>query len=196
MQGFLRRTGTRVWLAGIALAVVGLATVEAAPGRYLSIDDFLDAVFGQGEREASSLIVDAGLRQQVEALLGRPFPKLRVRYWQRTSSAEPARKTAWVLDEIGKTEPITIGVGIEDGHVATVRVLEFRESRGFEVRYDFFTSQFTGAGLEPDTQLDRRIDGITGATMSVDAVQSVVRLALLLDRHVQENREATARLLR
>jgi hypothetical protein len=35
------------------------------------------------------------------------------------------------LDEIGKELPITIGVAVESGAIHNVRVLEFRESRGY-----------------------------------------------------------------
>ena len=64
-----------------------------------------------------------------------------------------------------------------------VRVLEFRETRGWEVRYPFFTDQFSGAHLsngQRDAQLDQQIDGITGATLSVRAVTRAVQAALYL----------------
>jgi hypothetical protein len=66
-----------------------------------------------------------------------------------------------------------------------LRVLEFRESRGWEVRYPFFTDQFGGIGLRPDLQLDRPIDGISGATLSVRALKKLARLALYLTQQTQ-----------
>ena len=93
-------------------------------------------------------------------------------------------RSAWILNEIGKELPITIGVAVSSGAIASVDVLEFRESRGWEVRYPFFTDQFVDARLGPNDKLDRRIDGITGATMSVDAVTRVAQVALLLHEHV------------
>lgn len=59
----------------------------------------------------------------------------------------------------------------------------FRESRGFEVRYPFFTDQFRGARLREGLDLDREIDGISGATLSVRALTKLARLALLLRAH-------------
>ncbi len=64
-----------------------------------------------------------------------------------------------------------------------VRVREFREARGWEVRYPVFTDQFNDVRLDGGDELDRQIDGITGATLSVNAVARVVRLALFLYRH-------------
>ena len=73
---------------------------------------------------------------------------------------------------------------MDEGAIDNVQILEFRESRGWEVKYPFFTDQFADARLGPDTRLDRRVDGITGATMSVNAVTRIARVALLLHEHV------------
>lgn len=165
--------------------IVGLATLSVAlgahgsQGRYIEKAEFLLSVFGESEFEQAAVFVDASLRESIENVLGRRFPLLRVRYWRAGSM------TAWVFDEIGKEEPITIGIGIDNDSIATVRILEFRESRGWEVRYPFFTDQFAGARLAENTSIDRDIDGITGATLSVSAVNRAVRLALFLHAHVE-----------
>lgn len=120
------------------------------------------------------------IKSRIEQLVDHPFPGVRVRYCEKEG------KTAWVLDEIGKTEPITSGIIVDQGRVEQVRVLVFRESRGSEVNRDAFTRQYVNAELEDDNSLDRYIDGITGATMSVSAVNRQVKLALLLDEVVRE----------
>jgi hypothetical protein len=51
------------------------------------------------------------------------------------------------------------------------------------VRHAFFTRQFDQAQLE-NGKLDRSIDGITGATLSVEALQRAARLALWLDQQL------------
>jgi hypothetical protein len=61
-----------------------------------------------------------------------------------------------------------------------VTVLAFRESRGWEIRHPAFTQQFKDATLI-DNALDRHIDGVSGATLSVWAMTAVTRLALYLD---------------
>jgi Na+-transporting NADH:ubiquinone oxidoreductase subunit NqrC len=61
-------------------------------------------------------------------------------------------------------------------------VLIFRESHGWEVRHDFFTDQFKGLTLDGDSNLSARIDGISGATLSVNALRNLARFALYLDR--------------
>jgi hypothetical protein len=162
------------------LFVTGLAFAGPAgeTGRYLETDDYLRSVFVAEIPAAETLWVAGDLRDGVERMLGHRFGALRVRYWF------DGARSAWVLDEVGKELPITIGVSVVNGAIDNVRVLEFRESRGWEVRYPFFTDQFVDARLRPDKRLDLRIDGITGATLSVGAVTRIAQIALLMHEHV------------
>lgn len=168
----------RIALSLILATGLAFAGPAGEAGRYVETDDYLRSVFLAEVPAPETLWVTGDLRADVERVLGHRFSALRVRYW-----ADEAR-SAWVLDEVGKELPITIGVSVANGAIADVEVLEFRESRGWEVRYPFFTDQFADARLGPDEHLDRRIDGITGATMSVDAVTRIARIALLLHEHV------------
>lgn len=162
------------------LFVTGLAFAGPGgeAGRYLESDEYLVSAFPVGVPTAKTLWVTGDLRDAVERVLGHRFAALRVRYWF------DGNRTAWILDEIGKELPITIGVTVAAGAIDNVRVLQFRESRGWEVRYPFFTDQFLAVRLGPDERLDRRIDGITGATLSVGAVTRIARIALLMHEHV------------
>ncbi len=74
---------------------------------------------------------------------------------------------------------------IDDGAIRAVRILAYREPRGWEVRHRFFTEQFDGARLAAGGGLDRDIDGIAGATLSVRAVRRVSELALALHRQLE-----------
>jgi hypothetical protein len=149
-------------------------TLPVVAQSYVSRQEFLAAAFNSQEPEQKMLWLDAAQRDTIAEILGHPYRGLRIRYWAVND------RLAWVLDEIGKDKPITIGVVAENGRVVGVTVLEFRESRGGEVRYEFFTHQFIGAGLGSDLRLDQNIDGITGATLSVRAVIDVTELALYL----------------
>ncbi|MBT8047130.1 MAG: FMN-binding protein [Xanthomonadales bacterium] len=167
-------------LSSLLAATVALAGTGGQAGRYLEVEDYLGGVFPGGVPEAQTLWVSGDLRDQVEHILGHRFGALRTRYWY------DGEASAWILEEIGKELPITIGVTIKDGAILNVRVLEFRESRGWEVRYPFFTDQFTQARLAGEGQLDRKIDGITGATLSVSAVKRTAKVALILHEHIDQ----------
>ena len=88
-------------------------------------------------------------------------------------------------------KPITTGLVINEDRVERIRVLEYRESRGGEVRHPFFTGQFKGAGLTEEHRLDRPIDGISGATLSVRALKKLAALALYLHRITGEYDDKT-----
>ncbi len=80
----------------------------------------------------------------------------------------------------GYEKPITVGIVVNQNKIEAVSVLVFRESRGAEVRYPFFTVQFLDGQLNEQFKLDKTIDGISGATLSVQALKKVVTLALYL----------------
>lgn len=122
-------------------------------------------------------------KQTAIDILGHRYHKARAAYWQPKSAAESkSAKTVWILEEIGKEKYITIGVVIEKQRIQAVRIIEFRESRGWEVKLPSFTAQFDQAELtsEPGTRLNKHINGISGATLSVKAVTKIARLALYL----------------
>lgn len=138
---------------------------------------FLGETFDQSPA-AETLWLVGDLQPAVRSILGHDYPAARVRYWRSGT------RTAWVLDEIGKEMPITVGITIGNGAVERVKVLVYRESRGWEVKSPSFTAQFSGARLASEQKLDKQIDGISGATLSVRALSRLTRLALLLDHHV------------
>ncbi len=160
----------------------------AAKGVYLTVPQFVEQSFDDVVPTMRTLWLTPELKAETKTIFGHPYSGLRLRYWQAGA------RSAWVLEEIGKDLPITIGVVVDGGgeSIASVSILEFRESRGGEVRYPFFTEQFRGAQLTEDRRLDRRIDGITGATLSVNAVTKVARLALLLAKSVAASDSAVA----
>ena len=154
------------------------ATHVHAGGVYQEPDAFIAEVFADNPPKAEVIWPDKALKAQIKTILGHNYRGLRIRYWQRDG------RSAWILDEIGKDKPITTGFVINQGRIELVRVLVFRESRGWEVRHAFFTDQFNQAGLKTDMELDRTIDNISGATLSVRAVSKLARVALLLDQEV------------
>lgn len=141
-------------------------------------------MFGGTAPAPRMLWITGETKAGVEDILGHGLGVLRLRYW-----AEDAR-TAWILEEIGKTQPITTGIVVDQGRIARISVLVYRESRGWEVRHSFFTDQFIGASLEENRELDRGIDGISGATLSVRALTKLARLALFLHERAMEQTAA------
>lgn len=128
--------------------------------------------------KAKSIWLTAEDKSIIANILNHKLNLIRIRYWQLNN------QTVWILNEIGKEKPITIGVHITDKQISSLKVLTYRESRGDEVLHEFFTEQFNAAKLTDDNGLTNHIDGITGATMSVRALTKVASIALLLNNKV------------
>lgn len=154
-----------------------------AGGVYQTQEDFLKETFTNNVPKPQVIWPDKNLKQSIADILGHKYKSLRIRYWLQ------GERTAWILDEIGKEKPITTGIVINKQKIERVRVLIFRESRGWEVRHSFFTEQFDAATLKKDTMLDKNINNVSGATLSVRAVTKLARLALMLDQHVKTLQE-------
>ncbi|MEW6611670.1 MAG: FMN-binding protein [Pseudomonadota bacterium] len=167
----------------ILLLLLGLlAALPARAGSqvYLSPEQFLSETFGGSVPKPAVLWITRPMQAELAGILGHPPSQLRQRYWS------DGQKTAWILEEIGKEEPITAGFVVgPDGRITASRVLIYRESRGMEVRYPAFLRQFNGAGLKADRHLDRQVDGISGATLSVWAMERMARAALYLTQQTR-----------
>ncbi len=161
---------------GLVLTCLLASANAHARGIYQEPEAFLQDTFADGVPEAKMIWVTKSIRPTVEKILAHKPNALRIRYWRKAS------RTAWILEEIGKEKPITTGIVIDNGQIERVKVLVFRESRGWEVRHDFFTDQFKGAQIKTDHQLNKSIDGISGATLSVRALRKLARLALYFDQ--------------
>ncbi len=165
-------------LLGILLFISCIGN-SAAKGVYKSQAAFLKETFAGDVPNAALIWLTGDIRKTATRILQHRPSRLRLRYWAR------AAHSAWVLEEIGKEKPISVGIVIKQGRIERLQVLAFRESRGDEVRHDFFTHQFSQTTLKPDLQLSSSIDGISGATLSVRALHKLARLALYLDQQRQ-----------
>ena len=160
--------------------VIGLFFSNAliAEGVYQEPDAFINETFPDDLVEKKVIWLDKPTKSEMEEVLGHAYKGLRVRYWIHGT------KTAWILDEVGKGKPITTGIVINNDKIERIRILVFRESRGWEVRHAFFTDQYSNAALLNNNQLDTNIDNISGATLSVRAVSKLSRIALMLHKKI------------
>jgi hypothetical protein len=150
-----------------------------ARGTYQEPSAFIKEVFSNNLPVVKKMWITGQTREVATKILQHKPARLRVSYWQK------GQRSVWILDEIGKEQPITAGIVINNGKIERVKVLIFRESRGDEIRHNFFVKQFNQATLTIDQQLDRSIDGISGATMSVRALTKLSRLALYLSQQIK-----------
>lgn len=155
------------------------AAIGYAKGTYQQPDVFISEAFNQQVPEPGVVWIKGNLREQIESILQHRYEAKRIRYWKQN------QRSVWILEEVGKKEPITVGITIDDNKINQLKVLIFRETRGWEVRYPFFSNQFNQLSLTDGNQLSDSVDGISGATLSVRALTKLARIALLLNQHIQ-----------
>lgn len=165
-------TETRSQLLLVLLLM--LPTLVPAASVYETQAEFLNRAFSDSPPGPAVTWLSGERKATVRQLLGHDYAALRLRYWCQSG------RSAWVLDEIGKELPITVGVVVDKDHIQSLRVLTYRENRGGEVATPAFTDQFFGAALEENSSLDTTIDGISGATLSVRALTRLAAVALFL----------------
>lgn len=161
-------------LKQLVLSLILLVPAQAATTVYLKPDKFVRDACGGRIPTTKALSLTAQHQAQITKLLRKPYRPSRVRYWVSGG------KMVVILDEIGKTQPITTGFVVNEGAIEQVRVLIYRETIGSEVRRPTFTRQLAGATLK-GTRLNRRVNNIAGATLSVRALTRLAAVALYLD---------------
>jgi len=143
---------------------------------YQTSEEYINTAFSGAPPDTSKVWIKDELKIKIRKIMGHDLNVLRIRYWSKEG------RTVWILAEIGKERPITTGITVFENRIEDLKVLIFRESRGWEVRYPFFTDQFNGLSLQKE-KLSKSIDGISGATLSVNALTRMAKLALMLHAH-------------
>jgi hypothetical protein len=152
------RSGFRAGLLLLASTCLPAHMVaQSAPPKKLMAA--LDRVFGPGMR-ADSLSLDGEVVLKLlrgDELLG----------------------YAQVRNVKGKDQPITYLVATDTAlRLRDIDILVYREAYGGEVAYEPWRRQFRGKSAADSMVVDRQIRGISGATISVNAVTAGVRAAL------------------
>jgi len=157
-----------------------MAKAAAKEESYLKATDYIVAALGAKPDKPGIIWVTRDLKPQITRILRKKVFPLRYRYYRQ------GNRTVWILNVVGRTMPITTGITIEGGRVIDLTVLTFRESRGSEIRFPAFKNQFNQITLTEKLRLSKPINGISGATMSSNAMKKASRLALYLNSKLME----------
>ena len=164
-----------------AAVAVSLLLAAAAAETLLTREQALKIVFPKSESvkgETNALTEDQ--RKTLEENTGLRFAENDYPTFVATTKEQPDGY-AVILNEIGKHENITFIVGVSPkGRVMEVAVMEYRESRGEEVKEQRFLSQFRGKKSTDPIRVNQDIVNYTGATLSSYAIARGVRRALAL----------------
>ena len=111
-----------------AYLVIGLSN-GLAKGTYQEPVDFIKETFNGNPPAPKKLWIRKEMQNEIQKIMDRKLKTLRLRYWAQNG------RFACILEEIGKEKPITVGYVVNGAEIEKVKVLVFRETRGWEVRY-------------------------------------------------------------
>jgi transcriptional regulator of nitric oxide reductase len=149
----------RAAMAGLTLALAMAAPLPAQTAPPGKLAASVRRIFGEGAR------LDT-LRPDSATVL-------------RVSRGDSLLGYAQVRNARGKDQPITYLVAVEPGgRLRDVDILVYREPYGGEVAYEPWRQQFRGKGPDDALVVGRDIKGVSGATISVNAVTTGVRRAV------------------
>ncbi|MBD3297286.1 MAG: FMN-binding protein [candidate division Zixibacteria bacterium] len=180
-------------LASAANSSDGPTPEEIGTVQVLQSDaDALDEIFDDSDStHCDTIVVSDSLRAMLESRLERTVrDSVYIAYYVFDDGAFMGYGI--VSEERGKYRPITFMAGVSpDMHVIDVRVLVYRESRGGEVQRKRFLRQYRDKDLTDPLRINRDIINITGATISVRALNAGVRKALAVAEWLNRDVEGT-----
>ena len=142
---------------------------------------FLNETFNGDVPKKQRLIVKGEAKDQIKSIMGSKYKKRLFSYWHNDT------QQVWILNSIGKYKPITAAFSIQNCSVKSAHVLVYREQHGYEIKYPFFLTQFNDAKIDSTLQLNTKIDNISAATLSVNSMKRMAKMALLLSKLSNEN---------
>ena len=135
---------------------------------------FLKKTFQDMVPKPDYIWITPTVRPIVEAILLREYKGPRIKYWRKNDLA------AWIFEEPAKDSTVRVGIVVSQGKIQTLEILSAEGRWGSLVKSEKFTGQFKNVGSDESKRLTGSIDGISGATISVNTVSRLVQLALAL----------------
>ena len=184
-----RISSRRMLLVALALALAASTMGIEPPGAwageeevYIRPEEAPRLLFPEATSvERKSFSLTPPLRAMMEKLIAPTQPSL----WESmvpvyiVSAGGMVIGYAVVVNEIGKHRPITFVVGVTpDEKVKGIEIMIYREPKGGEVRMKGFLKQYREKDLGQPILAGRDITNISGATLSVRAVNRGTKKAL------------------
>lgn len=120
------------------------------------------------------LWVTPEVRPLIERILSHEYKGLRIKYWKEND------RFAWIFEETAKDTTVCVGIVVSQEKIELLEILSAEGRYGSLVKNINFTNQFKNTGVDEKSRLTKSIDGISGATISVNTVSRFAQLALAL----------------
>lgn len=148
-------------------------------------EDALKRLFPNAGVEQKNILLSEVERKTAGELLGKPVDQALVTLF-RITTEQGQHMTAYLDAHHVRTLPETLMVSVDEkGTIHSVDVLAFREPTEYMPRRAWY-DQFSGKGFTRHLQLNRGIQGVTGATLTGRATVKATRKLLCIHRVIQD----------
>ncbi len=144
---------------------------------------YLEEIFQGSPPEPGYLWITPLIRPKIEAVIMHGYNGFRIKYWDKDD------ETVWILEDVAKEKPVCVGLITYQEKINRLDIIFSTGKWGRQVQNINFTNQFNNIEIDENGILNKHIDGISGATLSVNVLSRLAQLALLLDKikHSQSN---------
>jgi hypothetical protein len=158
--------------AWLLLPLAAISTSVYATS-YFTVEQAQQAMF-PGETLVPAFVTLSELQlAQISKLAGNDHGAGTLKVWKAASG------WFFVDEVVGKHEFITYALALhEDGSIKQIEIMDYRETRGYEVRTPGWRKQFVGKTLHDPLQLNQDIGNISGATLSCQHITEGVKRLL------------------
>jgi len=157
-------------LIGHVQIVYGEETIDQEKSLYL------EKIFQGPPPEPGYLWIKPSIRPKIEAVIMHGYNGFRIKYWDKNE------KTVWILEDIAKEKPVCVGIITYQEKIISLDIIFSNGKWGKQIQNINFINQFENVEIDEKGILNKNIDGISGATLSVNVVSRLAQLALLLDK--------------
>ena len=159
----------------ISAILLGGSPIRDATENYIT-SQFEDSI----SVKMHTLVLDTELKALVQNKVKQRFYRDELYYWT-ISNNDTTIAYALMDNVLGKAMPITFLVILNNGgSILATEVIKYREAYGGEVGNKNWLAQFTNSTDTSQFKVGKNIDGISGATISVNSLsKGIQKIAIL-----------------
>ena len=151
------------------------------------VESALKVKYGESSNLSHQLyLIPVDLKNKLQSQVKQKFFRDEIHTWT-ISVNDSTCYTALLDNTLGKSMPITFMVVMSsDGMVDNADIIKYREPYGGEIENDKWSGQFINKGIASGFSVGTDINGISGATISVNSVSKGIHKLVLLYPHIKE----------